>query len=144
MYIIINYLQCRQRSRRQSPCSSAGFLSVRYSPDPGHPLSAGLSFSSPDGPGRRYILALLSLVQLPHYCTVIGLESALSCHKEPAQGTQSPLLEEFPLFPCVFTASARFQSWTPTGQLWPAGVRLTLSEFQLFRLSTTSSPWTSS
>ena len=52
------------------------------------------------------VLALLSLVQLLLYCALIGRElhsdatPALLCHKEPAQGTQSPLLP----FLCVFIA----------------------------------------
>ena len=41
------------------------------------------------------------MVQLLHYCPLIGRElhsdatPALLCHKEPAQGTQSPLLGAF-------------------------------------------------
>ena len=51
--------------------------------------------------GERYIQPLLSLVELLHYCALIGRElhsdasPALLCHKEPAQGTQSPLLGSF-------------------------------------------------
>ena len=45
------------------------------------------------------VQALLPLVQLLHYCALIGRElysdatlRDLLCHKEPAQGIQSPLL----------------------------------------------------
>ena len=52
----------------------------------------------------RYIQALLSLVQCLQYCALIGRKlfsdatPALICHKEPAQGTQSPLLGTFLFF----------------------------------------------
>ena len=60
--------------------------------------------------GERYSQAWLSLVKLLHYCALIGRElhsdatPALLCHKEPAQGTQSPLLGVFLAFHWFFMA----------------------------------------
>ena len=42
---------------------------------------------------RRYVQAWLSLVELRLYCALIGPE--LQSDKEPAQGTQNPLLGAF-------------------------------------------------
>ena len=54
---------------------------------------ATLAASSPYG---GFSQARLSLVQLLHYCALIGRDLysviALLSHKEPAQGIQSPLL----------------------------------------------------
>ena len=52
----------------------------------------------------------LSLVELLHYCALIGREihsvamPALLCYKEPAPATQSLLLGPFLAFSCVFMA----------------------------------------
>ena len=59
-------------------------------------------------PGARYVQALLSLVELLHYCALIGRElhsdatPAFLCHKELAQGTQSPQLGAFLVFRWFF------------------------------------------
>ena len=58
---------------------------------PAEVLSGGGVEVEPVLPGG-YIKAWLSLVELLHYCALIGREL---CHKELAQGTKSPLLGAF-------------------------------------------------
>ena len=76
----------------------------KWSKFPRHPLSDLILLSL----AQRYIQPLLPLVELLHYGPLIGREvqsfapPALLCHKEPAHGTQSPLLGAFLAFHWFF------------------------------------------